>query len=81
MLVRVLSPVSGLFTVTVKVMVAAWPGVRLPVQVRSGLVKLTDPMVAVALSLYAASSSTPSRGSVTVIPVYGVCPVSVTVNV
>ena len=35
-LVMVLSPVSGLSTVTVKVMVADWPGARSPVQVRSG---------------------------------------------
>ena len=34
---RSLLPVSGLFTVTVKVMVAVWPGVRSPVQVRTGL--------------------------------------------
>ena len=36
-LARDVSPVSGLLTVTVKVMVAAWPGVRFPVQVRFGL--------------------------------------------
>ena len=40
-LVRVLSPVSGLSTVTEKVIVADWPGSRSPVQVRSGLVKVT----------------------------------------
>ena len=34
---RTLSPVSGLFTVTEKVMVAVAPGARLPVQVRFGL--------------------------------------------
>ena len=39
-LVSSLSPVSGLVTVTVKVIVAAWPGVRVPVQVRLGLVKV-----------------------------------------
>ena len=37
-LVMILSPVSGLLTVTVKVMVADWPGARSPVQVRSGLI-------------------------------------------
>ena len=36
-LVMILSPVSGLSTVTVKVTVADWPGFRSPVQVRSGL--------------------------------------------
>ncbi len=36
-LVRLLSPVSGWSTVTVKVMVAAAPGARFPVQVRFGL--------------------------------------------
>ena len=46
--VRVLSPVSGLLTVTVKVMVAESPGFRPPVQVRSGLVKETSPVVAPA---------------------------------
>ena len=50
-LVRDLSPVSGLLTVTVKVMVAAAPGARSPVQVRLGLVKVTDPAVAVASEL------------------------------
>jgi hypothetical protein len=34
---RTLSPVSGLFTVTVKVMVAVAPTARAPVQVRFGL--------------------------------------------
>ena len=33
-----LSPVSGLLTVTVKVITAAAPGARSPVQVRAGLV-------------------------------------------
>jgi hypothetical protein len=33
-----LSPVSGLFTVTEKVMTADAPGVRFPVQVRTGAV-------------------------------------------
>ena len=36
-LTRDLSPVSGLFTVTEKVMIAMAPGARSPVQVRSGL--------------------------------------------
>ena len=36
-LVMVLSPVSGLLTVTEKVTVADWPGSRSPVQVRFGL--------------------------------------------
>ena len=36
-LARILLPVSGLFTVTVKVMVAAAPTARFPVQVRFGL--------------------------------------------
>ena len=46
--VRDLSPVSGLLTVTVKVTVAVAPGARSPVQVMSGLAKLTDPVVAMA---------------------------------
>ena len=37
-LVMMWSPVSGLSIVTLKVMVAPWPGARSPVQVRSGLV-------------------------------------------
>ena len=37
-LARILFPVSGLFTVTEKVMVAVAPAARLPVQVRFGLV-------------------------------------------
>ena len=36
-LVMILSPVSGLLTVTEKVTVAAWPGARSPVQVSTGL--------------------------------------------
>ena len=36
-LARSLSPVSGLLTVTEKVMVAVSPGARSPVQVRTGL--------------------------------------------
>jgi hypothetical protein len=56
---RLLFPVSGLFTVTENVTVADPPGVRLPVQVRAGLVKETLPAVAAASALYAASSSTP----------------------
>ena len=36
-LVRDLSPVSGLLTVTEKVMIAVAPGARSPVQVRLGL--------------------------------------------
>ena len=43
-LTRRLSPRSGLLTVTVKVMVAVWPVARSPVQVSSGLAKLTDPV-------------------------------------
>ena len=48
---RVLSPVSGLFTVTENVMVAVAPAARLPVQVRFGLVKETVPLVATASPL------------------------------
>ena len=36
-LARMWLPVSGLWTVTVKVIVAASPGFRVPVQVRAGL--------------------------------------------
>ena len=50
-LVRDLSPVSGLLTVAVKVRVALAPGARVPVQVRFGVVKVTDPAVAVASPL------------------------------
>ena len=46
--VRVLLPVSGLFTVTEKVTVPTAPGSRSPVQVRSGRVKETRPAVAAA---------------------------------
>ena len=45
-LARMWSPVSGLFTVTEKVMVAAAPGARSPVQFRVGLAKVTVPAVA-----------------------------------
>ena len=48
---RVSSPVSGLFTVTENVTVAEPPGDRLPVQVRVGLVKDTEPAVADASPL------------------------------
>ena len=50
-LARILSPVSGLFTVTEKVMVADAPTARVPVQVRLGLAKLTLPPVAAASPL------------------------------
>ena len=43
-----LSPVSGFFTVIENVIVTVAPTARLPVQVRFGLVKLTDPEVAAA---------------------------------
>ena len=42
-LTRLLSPVSGLFTVAEKVIVAVAPTARLPVQVRLGLVYETLP--------------------------------------
>ena len=45
-LARILSPVSGLFTVTEKVMVTVPLAGTVPVQVRSGLAKLTEPAVA-----------------------------------
>ena len=45
-LAMLLSPVSGLLTVTENVMVAAAPTARSPVQVRFGLAKLTLPAVA-----------------------------------
>ena len=45
-LAMLLSPVSGLLTVTENVMVAAAPTARFPVQVRFGLAKLTLPAVA-----------------------------------
>ena len=50
-LARVLFPVSGLFTVTENVMVAAAPMARVPVQVRLGLVNDTLPAVAAASPL------------------------------
>ena len=49
--VRVLSPVSGLLTVTVKVTVVAAPGARVPVQVRFGLANEAVPAVADASPL------------------------------
>src|ERR1700759_4656104 len=71
--VRVLSPVSGLLTVTEKVIVAVPPGARLPVQVSLGLAYETVPAVAAASPLYAASSSTPDSETAVLIPEYGVC--------
>ena len=50
-LVISLSPVSGLFTVTENVIVAAAPTARFPVQVRFGLANDTLPAVADALPL------------------------------
>ena len=50
-LVRILSPVSGVATVAEKVMVAVAPGARLPVHVRLGLANDTVPEVAVASPL------------------------------
>ena len=50
-LVRILLPVSGLLTVTEKVMVAVAPAARFPVQVRFGLANETVPAVAAALPL------------------------------
>ena len=47
-LARILFPVSGLFTVTEKVMVADAPAARFPVQVRFGLEKVSEPAVAAA---------------------------------
>ena len=47
-LARLLSPVSGLFTVTVNVIVAVAPTARSPVQVRFGLAKRSEPAVACA---------------------------------
>src|ERR1700722_170117 len=61
-LVRMSLPVSGLLTVTEKVTVTLAPTARLPVQVRLGLEKLTEPPVADASPLYLASSSTPLSG-------------------
>ena len=51
--VRVLSPVSGLFTVTEKLMVTAAPTARFPVQVRvePAEARVTVPVVAVASPL------------------------------
>ena len=50
-LARLLFPVSGLLTVTEKVMVAAAPTARFPVQVRFGLANDTVPAVAAASPL------------------------------
>ncbi len=49
--VRDWSPVSGLFTVTENVITAVSPGARSPLQVRSGLVNVTVPLVAEASPL------------------------------
>ena len=50
-LARILLPVSGLLTVTEKVMVAVAPAARFPVQVRFGLANDTLPAVAAASPL------------------------------
>ena len=50
-LARILSPVSGLFTVTENVIVAVAPGASVPVQVRFGLANETVPAVAAASPL------------------------------
>ena len=50
-LARTLFPVSGVLTVTENVIVATAPAARFPVQVRFGLVKVTEPAVAVPLLL------------------------------
>ena len=50
-LARLLFPVSGLFTVTVNVVVADAPAARSPVQVRLELAKLSEPAVVLALLL------------------------------
>ena len=51
LLARLLFPVSGLFTVTENVIVAAAPTARVPVQVRFGLANDTPPAVALASPL------------------------------
>ena len=51
LVIRFLSPVSGLLTVTENVTVAVPPGLRLPVQVSNGLAYDTVPLVAAAASL------------------------------
>ena len=53
-------------------MVAVPPAGTVPVQVRFGAAYDTDPAVAAASPLYAASSSTPASGSVNVAPSYAV---------
>ena len=63
---RFLSPASGLFTVAEKVIVAAAPTARFPVQVRFGLVYETLPDDADASPLYVASSMTPDSEAVKV---------------
>ena len=50
-LARILSPVSGLFTVTENVIVAVAPGASVPVQLRFGPANETLPVVAVASAL------------------------------
>ena len=49
--IRFLSPVSGFLTVTENVTVAVPPGLRLPVQVSTGLAYNTVPPVVAAASL------------------------------
>ena len=67
-LTRILSPVSGFFTVTENVSVAPAPTARFPVQVRVELANETLPTVAAASLLYVASSGSPSSGSVKLAP-------------
>ena len=74
-------PAAGFLTVTEKVMVAAAPAARFPVQVRFGLSNDTVPAVAVASALYVAPSKTRASASVNVAPVNGVVPVLETVIV
>src|SRR3984885_5385493 len=78
---RVLLPVSGLFTVTEKVIVADCPGSRSPFQDRSGVVDVTRPSLAAASLLKVASSRTSVSGMENTMSVSGTWPLLVTVMV
>ena len=72
-----LFPVSGLFTVTVPVIVTEPPTGMSPVQEIPDDVSTSVPDVAVSLPFGTASSNTSLASVATVIPLYGVCPVFV----
>src|SRR6476469_2424528 len=79
--VSALSPGSGLRTVTEAVMVTVAPTARLPVQVSVEPLTDTAPAVAETSPLYVASSRAPASATLTVLALYGVCPVLASVTV